>query len=300
MGIIYKMKILGPRIKSTLCSPDCREWVPSTLDNLLSEIEYISKINSEADALTLFRGQSNSGWPLDSTFVRNGISTLFGINLYQQLPGTIRNEVSFHRSMAALLLMKFGTIIKPSREALDKERSHGIDPWYELQKNVQQYPENYNEVPFIKGTFFLDWTYLPDIALYFATFDGVKSGRRISANNGAVWVYDASSTGKILQEEKLGKILKLMTTPDFLNGEKTFPLMFHPRRQTSQLRAVNQEPIYIAQMDFRYDLADVWASYELQGNEKVFFKIHVLESLKHDLAKYLESKGITEEHVYPH
>lgn len=294
------MKIPGPRIKSTTCSPDFREWVPSNLDNLLSEIEHIAKINSEADALTLFRGQSNSDWPLDSTFVRNGISSLFGTNNYQQLSNTIRNEVSFHRSMASLLLLKFGTVIKPSQEALEKEKSHGIDPWYELLKNVQQYPEKYNMVPFIKGTFFLDWTSVLNIALYFATFDGMKSERRISAKNGAVWIYDASSTGNILQKDKLEKILNLMTNQDFLNGENTFPLMFHPQKQTRQLRAANQKPIYIAQMDFRYDLADVWASYELQGNEKVFVKMNVSESIKHELANYFESQGVTEEHVYPH
>ena len=100
--------------------------------------------------------------------------------------------------------------------------------------------------------------------------------------------------------EKLDKILKLMTEPDFLNGDKTFPLMFYPKKQTNQMRAANQNPVYIAQMDFRYDLADVWGNYEQQKGRKVFIKLHVLESVKHDLAKHLESKGVTDKFIYPH
>lgn len=91
-----------------------------------------------------------------------------------------------------------------------------------------------------------------------------------------------------------------MAEANFLNGERTFPLMFHPSQQTRQLRAENQKPVYIAQMDFRYDLANVWASYESQGNERVFVKLRIQQHLKPGLAKYLDSKSITEDYVYPH
>ena len=197
--------------------------------------------------------------------------------------------------------MKFGTIWKPSKEAFAKEQSHGIDPWFELLKNVQQYPEDYNnKVYFTQGTFFVDWTESQNIGLYFSVFDGPRGNRHIGPTDGALWIYDGSSTGNILQEEKLERILNLMTEADFLNAERTFPLMFHPKQQTRQLRAENQKPVYIAQMDFRYDLAAVWASYETQGNEKVFVKLRIQQYLKSDLAKYLDSKSITEDHVYPH
>lgn len=84
----------------------------------------------------LFRGQSNNDWPL-STFLRDSIERLFGIGAYQDLPKSIKHRVSFHRVIASLLLLKFGTIWKPSNEALSKEKIFGIDPWYELLKNVQ-------------------------------------------------------------------------------------------------------------------------------------------------------------------
>lgn len=291
------MKRIDPKLKSTVCSPDVREWVPSTAENILKERDHILKAGEDEDHLMLFRGQSDSEWFLDSTFVRDGTAKLFG---YQTVPNSIRQQVSFHRLMAALLLMKFGTIWKPSKEALDKEKSHGIDPWFELLKNAQQYPENYNSVSFVRGTFLVDWTMSQDIGLYFAVYDGPRGSRRIVQTDGALWIYDGSSTGSILQEVKLERILNLMTTADFLNGERTFPLMFHPRQQTRQLRAVNQKPVYIAQMDFRYDLADVWASYESQANERVFVKIRILQHLKRGVAEYFESQHITEDHVYPH
>ena len=293
------MKKLGPKLKSTVCSPDGREWVPSTLDNILIELDHIAKTCEDEDHLILFRGQCNHEWFLDSTLVRNGISRLFGITNYQKIPNSIRRQVSFHRLMASVLLMKFGTILKPSKEAYAKENSHGIDPWFELLKNAQQYPEDYNEVYFTQGTFLVDWTMSQNIGLYFAVFEGLRSNRQIGSDDGALWVYDGSSTGNILQELKLERILNLMTEADFLNGERTFPLMFHPRQQTKQLRAENQKPLYIAQMDFRYDLADVWASYELQGNEKVFVKLRIQQHIKSALARYLDSQSVTEGHVYP-
>jgi hypothetical protein len=222
---------------------------------------------------------------------------LFG---YSIVPNTIRRHVAFHRLIASVLLLKYGAIFKPSKEALAAEKIYGIDPWFELLKHAQQYPEKYEMVDFVKGTFFIDWSVSPEIGLYFAVHGGQRGANRIDATDGALWIYDSSSTGKILQEVKMEKILRHMSSDDFLNGEKTFPLIFHPREQTKQLRASNQKPVYVAQMDFRYDLADVWASHESQANQSVFIKLRVLQHLKAGLAEYLESQAITEAHVYPH
>jgi hypothetical protein len=245
------MNINGPIIKSTMCSPDLREWVPSTADNLLKELEYITETNTKDDFLTLYRGQTDSSWLLDSTFLRAGVTELFGLTSYQKLPNSIRHQVSFHRAVASLMLLKFGSIYKPSKEAFSKEQTYNIDPWFELLKHAQQYPEKYQEVKFIDGTFFIDFTFSQEIALYFSVFDGKEKQRSISSKDGAIWVYDASSTGNILQEDKLEKVLRLMTEGDFLNGQNTNPLMFYPEKHTNQIRANNQAPFYIAQMDFR-------------------------------------------------
>ncbi|MBW2738263.1 MAG: FRG domain-containing protein [Deltaproteobacteria bacterium] len=294
------MILFNPKIKSTIHDFGAREWIPSSLDNLLKEIENISIASSKNDSLILYRGQANNDWPLDSTFVRMGIKALFGINNYVALPKSIRHRVSFHRAIASLFLMKFDKIIKPSEEAFEKESSHGIDPYFELLKNVQQYPENYSEVPFITGTNLIDWTNNLDIALYFATFTGRENLKTITDEHGAVWVFNASSTGKILQTDKMEKTIELMASANFLDGNKSLPLMFHPQKQTNQQRASNQKPVYIAQMDFRYDLADVWACYDKKQDNNTFVKIHIKDTIKHDIAKYLKSKDVSEKHVFPH
>jgi len=194
-----------------------------------------------------------------------------------------------------LLLLKFGTVWKPSQESFEREKNDGIDPWFELLKNLQQYPE---KDYFIHGTFLIDWSRSKDIALYFATYTGRGVTRSVSSGHGAVWIYDAA-TGNILQTKKVGEILSLMSSEEFLNGNKTFPLLFHPPKQTFQPRSINQVPVYIAQMDFRYDLADVWASYENKNGKRVFIKLILKDELKNSAVKYLESQGVTEDSVYP-
>ena len=176
------------------------------------------------------------------------------------------------------------------------EKSHNIDPWFELLKNKQQYPENDK---FVEGTHLVDWTVSSDIGLYFSTFQGIGENHKISAGNGAICVFDAVATGKIMQVQKLGEILDLMKGEKFLNAGAGLPLIFHPPKQTHQQRAANQFPVYVAQMDYRYDLAEFWVSYEKQHNKRISITLVVNENIKKDIAHYLSAKGITEDKVYP-
>lgn len=290
------MKIIQPKLKSTEHSDDLREWVPSSFDSFLLELDHIVNSCEEEDPAPLFRGQTNHEWFVDSRFVRNCIQHIFTISDYHKLKNEIRHTVSFHRTIASLLLLKFGTVWKPSQESFEREKLDGIDPWFELLKNLQQYPERDY---FINGTFLLDWSRSKDIALYFATYKGKDETRSVSSGNGAIWICDAAATGKTLQTKKLGEILSLMSGEEFLNGKKTFPLLFHPPKQTFQSRSINQVPVYIAQMDYRYDVADIWAGYETQHNKRVFIKLIIKEDIKEAAAKYLEKNNVTEDHVYP-
>lgn len=290
------MKIIQPKLKSTEHSDDLREWVPSSFDSFLLELDHIVNSCEGEDPAPLFRGQTNHEWFVDSRFVRNCIQHIFTISDYHKLKNEIRHTVSFHRTIASLLLLKFGTVWKPSQESFEREKLDGIDPWFELLKNLQQYPERDY---FINGTFLLDWSRSKDIALYFATYKGKDETRSVSSGNGAIWICDAAATGKTLQTKKLGEILSLMSGEEFLNGKKTFPLLFHPPKQTFQSRSINQVPVYIAQMDYRYDVADIWAGYETQHNKRVFIKLIIKEDIKEAAAKYLEKNNVTEDHVYP-
>ena len=290
------MRIIKPMLKDTERSDDLHEWAPSSFDSFQLELDHLIKSCEGQDPAPLYRGQTNYEWAIDSTFVRNCIQDIFGLPKYSLLEEAIRHSVAFHRTVAALFLLKFGTIWTPSRELLEMEKVDDIDPWFELVKNLQQYPEKDH---FVKGTFLLDWSHDQDIALYFAIYEGSGQNRKISSGHGALWIYDAVATGNLLQIKKMGQILSLMSRESFFNGNGTFPLLFHPKRQTHQPRATNQAAIYIAQMDFRYDLADLWTIYERQNKRRVFVKFILHESLKADVVQYLEAKKITESVVYP-
>lgn len=287
------MRLIEPKLKSTEHSSDFSQWVPTSFDNLLIELDHVV---TSYEGPALFRGQTNNLWPLESSFVRKCIHHLFGLKNYWELNNKIRHSVSFHRSVAALLLLKFGTLWVLNEELLNAEKSHDIDPWFELLKNKQQHPENDN---FIEGTHLVDWTVSSDIGLYFSTFQGRGGSHQISMGNGAICVFDAVATDKIKQVKKLGEILGLMKGEKFLNAEAGLPLMFHPEKQTNQQRAANQLPVYIAQMDYRCDLAEFWLSYEKQHNKRISITLVVNENIKNDIANYLTSKGITEDKVYP-
>lgn len=290
------MKLISPKLKSTQHADDSREWMPGSFDNFLIELDHIIDSCEGQDPAPLFRGYTNYEWLVDSAIVRNSIQHLFKISDYHKLPPEIRCTVQFHRALTSIILLKFGTVCRLNKKLIDREKSEGIDPWFEIMKHLQQYPE---EDHFINGTFLFDWSISKDIALYFATYKGKGEHRIISPNDGAVWIHDSVSTGNALQTKKVGEILSLMKSEEFFNADKTFPLIFHPPKQTYQPRSINQIPVYVAQMDFRYDVAEMWAGYERQNNKRVFIKLILSENLKPDVAKYLQSKNVSEDVVYP-
>ena len=285
------MKKILPNVKSTETSPDLREWIPSNLDNMLREIDHISSNCEGDDPIPLYRGHADYQWLLDCTLVRTILAQEFGAN--PQYP----RHIDFHTKLTDLLLTKFGRFWNPSQEAFEKQVSDNIDAWYELMRRFQQYAE-YDSEP--KGTFLIDWTIDMNIAFYFATYAGRGSSRQIANTPSAVWIWDPVPTGKIWATKKLGEILLMMRSNDFRVAAKySAPLIIHPSKQTQMLRAVNQKPIYVSQMDFRCDLAEVWCSVEAESKRKVFIKLILSESVIRDSVKYLQQKGVTENFVYP-
>lgn len=287
------MRKLSPKLTTTVTTPDgyggCHDWHPYDFPSFLAELKHITESCVGDDPAPLFRGHANDAWRLDCTFVRSFIETIFVLEDYQTLNQNIRRSISFHRSVLSLFFLKFGVLSIPSREALQKEKTDGIDPWFEFIKHTQQYPES---DWFIKGTFVTDWTTSPDIAIYFAN-DG-RTGA------GAVWVCDSGETGKTLQIKKMGEILTLMQEKNFSSSPAGVPLIFHPSVQALHPRAAAQCPVYIAQMDYRADLADAWITQEAElGDRQIFIHLILPNGSQDECNRYLAKKGITHEVVYP-
>lgn len=285
------MKKISPIVKTTETSPDMREWMPSSFNNVLREVEHISRSCEGDDPIPLYRGQTDCQWLLDCTLVRTIKKQDFGPEPPYPRP------ICFHTKLTDVLIRKFGAFWQPSQEAFEKEIMNDIDAWYELMKRFQQYAEEDSEP---KGTFLLDWTIELDIALYFATYVGRGATCQIAQSASALWIWDPVPTGNIHQTKKLGELLSMMKSDDFrVAANYPDPLIIHPAKQTCMLRALNQKPIYVSQMDFRYDLAEVWTWMEAQSKSTVFIKVILSESIIPYIAAHLESNGITENRVYP-
>ncbi len=256
----------------------------------MAELEHIIASCSGEDPLPLFRGHSDYKWLLDSTFARTCKRILFQLPPDVKLSEYVKASVVYHRTLLNLLLLKFGTLVRPTQELDAAEVEHGIDAWFELLRRFQQFPEE--DHPYLRGTFILDWTKSKDIALFFANQD--RKG------DGALWICDAAATGKTRPVKKVGEILDLMNKIGNSGEALGSPLIFYPEKQIRQERANNQDAVYIAQMDLRYDLSDIWRAQEAErSDECIYVKLVLPSGTQDEVTKYLLNKGITESWIYP-
>lgn len=238
----------------------------------------------------LYRGQKRREWLLDSTFVRSCKLIIFGIPVEQKLKASLVESSNYHHALVALYLLKFSEIIQPSAELYALENSLGIDVWFELLKRMQQHPEIDKSA--IKGSNFVDWSASSDIALYFA-----NEGRD---GEGAVYVCDASATGKTIPFKSVDEVLDLMAEIRDKGEALGAPLLFSPERQIAYPRAKNQQARYFAQMDMRYDLESIWRKREreLQG-QTILVKVVLPAESVDEANEYLQANGIDRDFVYP-
>lgn len=281
-----------PRVSSTFVNPLTKEWIPESFEATLKEIDHLVKSAKEAGSLLLFRGHRNREWFLDSTFARSVKTTLFGLKAGESLSKRITESSEFHPAILNLFLLKFGVLARPSEELEQAAQQHQLDAWFEFMKRLQQYPEEEDGFFFLKGTNLLDWSQSPDIALYFAN--------EARDTEGAIYICNATATGKTQQILELGRILDKMKKAGEAQVPLGAPLLFSPPNQIHNHRAKNQQSVYFAQMDLRYDLEYMWRQREeSMGAGTVIIKLVLPVNSIEDVTQHLCAKGISSLHVYP-
>ena len=284
------MKSLGPHLATTVVHPQTREWIPESFESFLQELHHLETSCHDAKALALFRGHSKRQWLLDSTFVRSFKTTLFGVRPDERLSSRIVESAECHLAILNLYLLKFGVLTHPSGELEAAAREHNLDPWFEWMKRLQQYPEE--DGFFLKGTNLLDWTQSADVALYFANENRVGEG--------AVYFCDATATGKTLQVVPVAEILSKMRDIGNSRVALGVPLMFCPPRQIFNPRPKNQQVVYFAQMDLRYDLETIWRLREAElENKTIVFKLVLPAGSEATTREYLIEKGLSRAFIFP-
>jgi hypothetical protein len=287
------MKIC-PLYQSTNLFDDNHEWSPSSFESFVSELKNIKEHCQKIDHLALFRGHRKKEWLLDSTFVRYVKKKILDVNPVEKIKREYRFSIEFQRVMGGLFLYKFGKRSVPHADLFDLAEKNGIDPWFEWMKRIQQYPEE--DLGTLRGSFLIDWTQNEEVAIYFA------NESRDYESEGSVWIADITAMGKVLHqditvEEILGKF------QNAIHGDIPLglPLVFYPRKQIKCERANNQEAVYIAQMDLRNDLAEIWRKKEeeLSDGETIFIKLNLPNNSTKQCDEWLLDRKITESFVYP-
>lgn len=242
------------------------------------------------NSLLLFRGHRRRQWRLDSTFTRSIKQKLFGMDAEYGFSARLRNSGDLNLALTSLLLFKYGTMFVPSAELKQAERDHGVDAWFELMKRHQQYQDE--DMSLLQGTNFLDWSQSSDVALFFANED--------RTDEGAVFVCDATATGKTLQILPVVDILNKVRLQLLQNNGNGAPLLFSPPRQILNQRAKNQQAVYFAQMEMRFDMLEMWRKVESRTpSERICIKIVLPKGTESEASVYLASRGIDRNFIYP-
>lgn len=285
----------APSLPSTQIISEC-EWRPADFNSFMTELDGICDAGRQSNHYLLYRGHRDYRWFLDSTFVRFVKENIFGI------PGSLRQRKQYRYSyeylylLTHLFLYKFGTHTRPSRQLRNiVTKIPELDSWFEFMKHIQQYAET--DIGPMKGSFLIDWTQTPEIAIYFA-----NENNKDHDIEGAIWIFDATATGSVLhQDMKVFEIMNLVQESVQNFKAPGLPLIFCPRKQIQCERSKNQDAIYVAQMDLRFDLFEHWEYFRKINHiqELVALKLILPRGSQKACEDLLLSKGINTKYVYP-
>ena len=279
-----------PRHPTTRINQHTGEWLPATFEGCLVELENIAAAAEAEKALLLYRGHADRRWRLDSTFVREFKRRFLQMEPTQSFAERLHSCGDLNCTLTSLLLLKFGSLVGPSDELIKVAAERGVDPWFELMKRYQQFPEE-DLLPF-KGTNLLDWSRNQDVALYFSN--------DCRTDAGAIFVCDATATGKTLQVITVAEILSKVRVQVLARSSNGVPLLFSPERQIAYARAKNQQAVYFAQMELRLDLLEQWRLQERsQPESTIIVKLVLPKGSAVECAAYLAGKGVTTDHIFP-
>jgi len=291
------MQKISPICSDTVVGTDPHEWIPVNFKNFLRELDHI--IKSCEGNRPLFRGHADSRWLLESSFVRTCKKLLLDIESHISPSKDIRESVEYHQALFGLLLLKFDVLVRPSNDLRNLEEKEHIDAMFEMMKRMQQYPEG--DTAALKGTFFIDWSQKKDIGIFFATFDANEHCIKNRETDGALFICDKTATGKTLQIIRVAEIIEKLIEAQ--NESRVFgcPLLFYPPKQILSQRATNQDAIYWAQMDLRYDLEYIWKLQEKKGANKdqyIFIRLILPYESKKESSEYLTAQKITHNYLF--
>lgn len=297
---------IRPCCQKTQVGADAHEWRPASFPDLLKELQHLG---SAAEG-PRYRGQSNAVYSLDSTLARSIQEVLLRTPYWSADPydrerfDALRDSLEMMWLAQGVVQLKFGGLMGIPQELSEAVSANpGIDPYFELMKGIQQYPEWDG---WIKGSPLLDWSVNPHVGLYFSATN--HDGSVPVDRDGALWICDARAMGKIEHQDPatlsveaaLDDIRERVKGCDPGSTEiPALPMIFNPKVSVSDPRVERQEAVYFMQVDLRHDLAAIWRQHEAKVQKRLYIKLVVPRGSQAECIAWLRRKGYTLESLFP-
>ncbi len=293
-------EMFNPVKETTKVSNDGFEWRPATFDDFLEELQHITAAIPD---VCFFRGQRLSNSLLDSTFARN-MKKQRGFDVTVRYPEYLLLNTAFQYKLAGNLLNYLDEV--PILAPFLHNHipgiligSHKIDVLYQYHVHVQQEPSDPNLISYSSlGTNFLDFTYDRKVGIFFA------NQRRLPSDEGALFIIRQKALGKVFHggDTPFQDILTLLRgeiAKPRDQGYSGVPRLPWPAAQVLPEKVKRQNALYIAQMDFRYDLEFSWKLLHQQTQDQVFVKLILPPETCEEVQQFLLAEGITEDFLFP-